>query len=352
MPPIRTVLVSPVPGNPVASGTDLRNALAGISSPSATNRWLLKIEPGIYDVGTVSLQMRPWIDIEGSGIGVTAIRGRVDPRPNRDRGTVNGANDAEIRLLTIKGGATAKVEDAIAMFNLNASPRLYRVRLLADGQAFVSGMRNVQSAPLLEECEIIAATTRVTSSEAYGIVFNGAHAGQKSSILRSKIMVTGAARTHGVHLVIAQTVTEIRDTRIEVSGGEQTSGIYAQGTGWASLETLSLRNVEISSTGGSTASYGVHFEPDAQINMDIFNSSLVSQDSPTTCGIAKHGLGTITLQGSKVAGLTKTVDSPVGNVSIASTYLQGGPVTTVSGTRHCMGVWDENGVFYPSSCPP
>jgi hypothetical protein len=39
----RIVTVSPVPGDPVASGTALRNALAGIPSPSATNPWLLKI---------------------------------------------------------------------------------------------------------------------------------------------------------------------------------------------------------------------------------------------------------------------------------------------------------------------
>src|SRR6185295_14031707 len=71
---IRTVLVSPVPGDPIASGTALKNALAGISSPSSTNRWLLKIEPGIYQMTGNSLLMRPWVDIEGSGIEQTTIR--------------------------------------------------------------------------------------------------------------------------------------------------------------------------------------------------------------------------------------------------------------------------------------
>jgi len=44
---IRTVLVSPVPGDPVASGTALRNALVGIPPPSATDRWLLQGGPVI-----------------------------------------------------------------------------------------------------------------------------------------------------------------------------------------------------------------------------------------------------------------------------------------------------------------
>ena len=55
---IRTVLVSPVPGDPIASGTALRNALANISSPSSTNRWLLKIEPGIYQLQGTALLVR------------------------------------------------------------------------------------------------------------------------------------------------------------------------------------------------------------------------------------------------------------------------------------------------------
>src|SRR5262245_12834063 len=95
---IRTVLVSPVPGDPAASGTALLNALAGISSPSSTNRWLLKIEPGIYDVGTTPLQMRSWVDIEGSGIGVTTIRGTAVAY----NATVHGASNAELRLLTVE----------------------------------------------------------------------------------------------------------------------------------------------------------------------------------------------------------------------------------------------------------
>src|SRR5262245_24259753 len=97
---IRTELVSPVPGDPVASGTALRNKLAAISSPSSTNRWLLKIEPGTYDIGTTSLPMRSWVDIEGSGIGATTIQGTVDGS-GLTAGTINGASNTELRMLTV-----------------------------------------------------------------------------------------------------------------------------------------------------------------------------------------------------------------------------------------------------------
>src|ERR1041384_6430129 len=84
---IRTVLVSPVPGDPIASGTNLRNALDNIPSPSSTNRWLVKIEPGIYQLQGNALSMRPWVDIEGSGIGVTTIRLAAPTTPRSEEHT-------------------------------------------------------------------------------------------------------------------------------------------------------------------------------------------------------------------------------------------------------------------------
>jgi hypothetical protein len=125
---IRTVLVSPVPGNPVASGTALQNALAGISSPSDTNRWLLKIEPGIYDLQAGSLQMRSWVDIEGAGINVTTIRSSET--------TIIGASNAELRMLTVEAIGNQFINpgpEVIAMLNQNAHPRVYRVKFKTHG---------------------------------------------------------------------------------------------------------------------------------------------------------------------------------------------------------------------------
>ena len=144
---IRTVLVSPVPGDPVASGTNLRNALAGITSPSSTNRWLLKIEPGIYQLQGDALVMRPWVDIEGSGIGMTTISLASPTTPTVP--TISGASNAELRMLTVESTAV------LAMFNSNAHPRIYRVKFVVQtNQTQAFGMQNVSSAPKIEECEI------------------------------------------------------------------------------------------------------------------------------------------------------------------------------------------------------
>lgn len=100
----RTVIVSPVPNNPTASGTALLNALASITTNSSTNRFLLKIEPGTYDIGANQLVMKSYVDIEGSGQLGTRIessRGGEDNGDPTDVAAVVGASLTELRDLTL-----------------------------------------------------------------------------------------------------------------------------------------------------------------------------------------------------------------------------------------------------------
>ena len=102
----RTTIVSPdVGANSVDNGTKLLNAIAGITSASATDPWLLKIEPGTYDLGSSRLQMKSWVDVEGSGIRPTTIKG-AGPSGSNDA-IVLGASNSEIRGVTIKCENTA-----------------------------------------------------------------------------------------------------------------------------------------------------------------------------------------------------------------------------------------------------
>jgi hypothetical protein len=346
---IRTVLVSPVPGNPVASGTALQNALAGISSPSATNRWLLKIEPGIYDVGGTSLPMRAYVDIEGSGIEATTIRGNGDASAFQNA-TILGADNAELRFLTVQATGPTSTSSVIAMANYGASPRLYRVKFVAQAQT-VWGLRNVNAAPLVEECEI-SVTATATGSYAYGLVFGGFPPGsRRSSILRSKVAVSGASNNSGVYMFDALSLTTIRDSRFDVTGGSSTQGLYATsaGTGWYGSESITIRDTEISSAGGSTTSYGIRFEG-ATISLSIFGSSIWGHVAPTTYGIYSTSPSTVAgAQGASITGFTNTIYFG-GSISISSTFLQGGPATA-GGWLGCMGVWDENAVFYAQGCP-
>jgi hypothetical protein len=338
---IRTVLVSPVPGNQLASGTALRNALTGIPSPSSTDRWLLKIEPGIYDVGTTQLQMRSWVDIEGSGIGMTTIRGSVLP----ENATIHGANNTELRLLTIE--AIPNIDGATAMRNDSASPRIYRVKFSTTGGTW--GVRNFSSTPLFEECEITV--TGLSPGSAYGVSFRGIlPGGSRSSILRTKITVSGAGHNHGVSTRDGLFITEIRDSLIHATGGSTARGVHGLfQLLWSGQELLQIRNTEIQSWGGSSASYGIDLDAGTWVNLEITGSKIWGHLSPTTYGIRQAAGAAMGMQGASIVGMTGTIET-AGSAAIASTMLNGGPVTA-GGWLGCMGVWDENGVFYAQGCP-
>ena len=72
-PGITTIFVGPVEGGTTQdNGTALLDALSGIVA-DASNPHLLKIEPGIYEISS-TLEMKTYVDIEGSGRGVTVIK--------------------------------------------------------------------------------------------------------------------------------------------------------------------------------------------------------------------------------------------------------------------------------------
>ena len=96
--------------------------------PSAANPYLIKIEPGIYDLEANSLFMRPYVDIEGSGEGVTTITSAV----NTGLGTVVGADNSELRFLTVKN--TGEPGQQVVRPLLGASsPRYTHVTAAASG---------------------------------------------------------------------------------------------------------------------------------------------------------------------------------------------------------------------------
>jgi hypothetical protein len=125
---LRTVVVRPV-GTPVQNGSALLAALAGITTATSANPWLLKIEPGIFDLATGSLVMKPFVDVEGSGEGVTKVT--AVGRPGNAAGTVHAVTSSELRDLTVEnrgGDAFAK-----AVFVDGGAPRISHVSAIAFG---------------------------------------------------------------------------------------------------------------------------------------------------------------------------------------------------------------------------
>jgi hypothetical protein len=105
----RTILVSPV-GSSTDNGNALRGALASITGATATDPYLIKIEPGAYDIGVTSLEMKSNVDLEGSGVDITRIVGNVTQ--GLDSAVIVGNAGSAVRDLSVLNAAHATTTTA------------------------------------------------------------------------------------------------------------------------------------------------------------------------------------------------------------------------------------------------
>ena len=99
--------------------TAMNNLSSWCGTPSASNPCLIKIMPGVYNIGASSLQLQPYVDVEGAGENVTIITGNISTELT---GVIAAASNSEIRLLTIEN--TSSSYAATCLSARNASPKL------------------------------------------------------------------------------------------------------------------------------------------------------------------------------------------------------------------------------------
>lgn len=201
----RTVLVSPVIGDPVASGTALLNALAGITDASASNPYLLKIEPGVYDLGTAPLNLKQYVDVEGSGEGATRVLRAGSATINTGTVVASGlpAGAVELRFLTLEN--TGGNSWGIALLIDGSSLKLTNVTAIASGAVFHYAVRMINSSAL--------AMTLVTVTASGGSISSGMFMLSSSAVM-TDVMVTGSEK--GVEL--ATSSASIHGSRLKGTG--------------------------------------------------------------------------------------------------------------------------------------
>lgn len=241
----RTVIVSPV-GTAIENGAALIDALAGITESSAANPYLLKIEPGIYDLMTGTLQMKPYVDVEGSGETVTTITagGWLTPSGTMT-GTVAGADNAELRWVTVQntGGrlyaiaiynnagaprltsVTAVVSNGVmssyAIYDENASPRMKDVTaraLTGSGSASHYGIYNLNSAPEMIDVEVSASGSYYSAA-----VYNDHSSPEMRNVIATASEGSGEPGTIGIY----NTGSTLTMTHVvaQAFGGKHNAGV-------------------------------------------------------------------------------------------------------------------------------
>ncbi len=349
---IRTVVVSPV-GTPAQNGTALLAAMAAIPTPaSQADAWLLKLEPGKYDVGATPLTMKQWVDVEGSGEGVTTVTGAAC---GPFTGVVIGAEDTELRMLSVENTCSTPGQYSQALYSDADGTRLRRLNL----------------------------TLGVSGVQTHGIWVTG------SGVLIEDVVVTITEGTtaYGVHST-GESLT-LTGARANVSCTDQCVGIYITG------DASSARHLTATATGGSSSNIGFEFYSvidgilkDAVASasgteswaivldhssvtaadviasgddrgVSIFSSSAKTvRLSNVTAESSTYGLytfrtgGTLTVEANhcRISGAAASVYNyaDAATVKIGVSQLGGG---AVSGVATCALVYDEGYSYYLNTCP-
>lgn len=206
----RTYLVPGV-GTPEENGTRLRRMLEGITA-SESRPAVLLIQPGVFDVGAGGIAMKPYVNLQGFGEGVTKV---TAPASGPDHGTVDGADHAELRNLTVEssGGAAP----AIAIRNQNAAPSLLGVSVVAGGSADATGIQNTGAPTVVRD--VTVRVTGIAGGKGVGI----SNVAAPVRIDQSNITAGGARTDFGIANEGAAPVRIRASVIVAVAAGDQPS---------------------------------------------------------------------------------------------------------------------------------
>jgi len=346
----KNVLVVTTTGGQYNSITAALNSIG--TSASATNRYLIYVAPGTY---TETVTMKQYVDIEGAGeltTKITQVGGT-----SVSTGTVIGANNAELRFLTVEN--TGGNSDAIAIYNGSASPRLTHITATASGASATNlgvynnssssptmtnvtatasggsynyGVYNASSSPTMTN---VAATASGGSSINFG-VFNQS----SSSPTMTNVTATGSGTgtiNYGVFNQSSSSPTMTNVTATASGTGSYNYGVYNDsssprmtnvtasasggdlnfGVDNYSSSSPTMTNVTASASGGIYGSYGVLNDTSSSPTMMNVTASASGGDS--NYGVFNNSASP-TIQNSVMSGSGGTVNYGIYNVAPSGIY--------------------------------
>jgi hypothetical protein len=349
----RTIVVHPMSTGPKDSGTELLEAMAsiteaapgigdtgpGIMTASATNPWLIKLDAGVYDLGTASLVMKPYVDIEGSGEDVTTITGAGSP--NSASGTVIGASNAELRFLTVKntGGnvwAIAVLAAGNSPLVVGPSPNLTHVTLTSSGASLFSvGMMSFFSTAVLTNVtvempaggrglvigdgvtlrNVVVTVSTGPAASNTGIILSTSDAGGPSITLDNVTVVSS-----GVALDVEEFTSATVD-RSTLQGGIQS--IFSTGASSLAIGASQLSGPVAAS--GRLTCVSVYNSLYTPLNSSCQNPPSLTSITPNT-GVQGTSVN-VTLTGTGLTGVTSISVSGTGVTASGLTVLNSTTVT-------------------------
>ena len=330
----QVVNVTPVPGNPFASGTALLNALAAVPA-TAARPFVLRLAPGNYNLGARPLVMRQWVDIEGSGQRSTVITGLGNNTGNLTA-VVLGANLAELRNLRIdsRGGGFGF---SIAIL-LNQVNTVIRDVTINSGNATSNwGIRNLNANSTIQDVTInvLGSTTGSLANTALGIANTGDVSATVPMIRRAVINVASAADGVGIYSD-QNAFPYIRDVEILVSS-RVAIGIEYDYSGDTSGVQLKVTNSRINVSGLTNVTGIVH---SSNTRLTVSHTNITAPIGLRS--FSSSATAVIQVDHCDVNGSTNSIVAPATVVQVGASKLAG-PVNI--GLGMCAASF--NGAYVP-----
>jgi len=190
--------------------TDPVAAMASITGASESNPYLLKIEPGVYDIGVNTLLGKPWVDVQGAGENTTVVTGAGAAGGNPWTNCVAVFSDhEEARFITFKAYGANDLAAAVC--------------LEGDGSAPSRLLHVTASATL--------GSTASTYSNAWAVVVHLTGAGDLQTGVVELRHVTATASSPGaafaVYNTYGTTSLQVIDSTVRAEGGVTNIGVVA-----------------------------------------------------------------------------------------------------------------------------
>ncbi len=298
-------------------------------TPTKSNYCLLKIMPGIYDIDSRTLVMRPYTDIEGAGQGVTIVTGVVnDVTSLLSYGVVNGSNYSEIRSLTINNTSTANVSAGIV--NYYCSPRIIDISINVKGIGLYQSIgifNNYQSAPSI---------SRVTISVLGGSDSNiGIYNNQSSPTMNH---VSSTAQGGNLSIGILNSLSSPSMSEIQTNAWLGTTNNFGIANDSSSPN---MSNVTAKASGSGAINYGIRNK--------IGSPNLDGVRASASGGVENYGLANLQSSPSMFNVIATASGTNSNNVGISNSTSSSPVMNNV--TANASGGTNSTGILNTSSAP-
>lgn len=236
--------------------TDPITAMNSILNASAANPYLVKIMPGVYDLGARTLVMIEYVDVEGSGENATVLTSSVSGGFFPVTSTVSGANNSELRLLTVTNTALSGL--GVAISNFNSSPKLTHLTAAVSGSpAYASAIWNDHSSPTMND---VTASVTGATSDMYA-VYN-----MESSPFMTNVNALASGASYSAFGVV--NVTNSSPVMTNVKAIAQGASNYNYGVS-NSASSVVMRGVTATASGGGTWNKGIENDGCSVVMTDV-----------------------------------------------------------------------------------